>query len=209
VTVRPSNIAFHPPESLATPIIMVAAGTGIAPFRGFVQARALRVAAGEGTPGPALLFFGCRAPGTDFLYRDELAAWEQAGVVDVRPAFSRAPGGGGRYVQDRLWQDRAEVIALVERGATSPSAATAGGWPRASTTPACASIGRRPARPPRRPRRGWRRCSAPTRATSPTCLPERYPAALFDPAHPGKGATPRRMRQNWDHGLCRRVSKIA
>jgi cytochrome P450/NADPH-cytochrome P450 reductase len=119
VTVRPSQAPFHPPESLATPIVMVCAGTGIAPFRGFLQDRAMRAAApGAPTPAPALLFFGCGHPDVDFLYRDELAAWEAAGLVGVRPAFSRAPEVGGRYVQDRLWRDRAEVVALVRAGAT-------------------------------------------------------------------------------------------
>lgn len=70
---------------------MVCAGTGLAPFRGFLQDRALR-AQEEGTaPAPALLFFGCGGPDVDYLYREELAAWSEAGIVDVRPAFSMAP----------------------------------------------------------------------------------------------------------------------
>jgi cytochrome P450/NADPH-cytochrome P450 reductase len=39
-------------------------------------------------------------------------------LVSVRPAFSRAPEIGGKYVQDRLWRDRADAIELVKRGAT-------------------------------------------------------------------------------------------
>ena len=120
VTVRPSQAAFHPPESLQKPIIMVCAGTGLAPFRGFLQDRALRAgAATDGVqPAPALLFFGCDHPDVDFLYRDELAEWEKQGLVSVRPAFTRAPEIGGKYVQDRLWRDRADVVDLVKRGAT-------------------------------------------------------------------------------------------
>lgn len=118
VTTRASQVAFHPPEDLSKPIIMVAAGSGIAPFRGFLQDRALRAAQSGATAAPALLFFGCAAPDVDFLYRDELAAWEAAGIASVRPAFSRAPENGLRYVQDRLWHDRAEVAALVQQGAT-------------------------------------------------------------------------------------------
>lgn len=118
VTTRPSNVAFHPPESLETPIIMVCAGTGIAPFRGFLQERAMRVAeAAEAKAGPALLFFGCDHPEIDFLYQDELAEWERQGIVRVRPAFSSAPQEGVVFVQDRLWKDRAEVVALVKQGA--------------------------------------------------------------------------------------------
>lgn len=118
ITVKPSNIAFQPPESLQTPMIMVCAGTGLAPFRGFLQDRALRAAHADGTPpAPALLFFGCDHPDVDYLYRDELATWQQQGIVDVRPAFSAVPKDGVKYVQDRLWRDRADVVELVEQGA--------------------------------------------------------------------------------------------
>ena len=68
--------------------------------------------------GPALLFFGCDDPDVDFLYRDQLAEWEREGVVSVRPAFSARPEGDVRFVQDRLWQDRAEVEKLFRDGAT-------------------------------------------------------------------------------------------
>jgi cytochrome P450/NADPH-cytochrome P450 reductase len=118
VNVRPSQAAFHPPESLETPMIMVCAGTGLAPFHGFLQDRAIRVSEGGGTkPGPALLFFGCNHPDVDFLYQDELTAWEKQGLVSVRPAFTLAPEIGGKFVQDRLWRDRADVVELVRHGA--------------------------------------------------------------------------------------------
>lgn len=117
VTVRPSNVAFHPPQSLATPVVMVCAGTGIAPFRGFLQDRALAAQEQGVTPAPALLFFGCDQPDVDFLYRDELDEWAEQGLVAVRPAFSVTPADGVTFVQDRLWADRAEVIDLVRAGA--------------------------------------------------------------------------------------------
>lgn len=118
VTVRPSNTAFHPPESLAVPLIMVCAGTGVAPFRGFVQERALRAQTEDTTPARSLLFFGCRAAETDFLYQEEFAAWAKEANLDLRPAFSTSPDGGPKYVQDRLWEDRADVVELVKQGAT-------------------------------------------------------------------------------------------
>ena len=118
MAVRPSNAAFHPPESLRTPLVMVCAGTGMAPFRGFIQDRALQAQAEETVPAPSLLFFGCRAPDTDFLYREELAGWAGEANLDIRPAFSAAPEDGQRYVQDRLWADRADVVDLVRQGAT-------------------------------------------------------------------------------------------
>lgn len=114
VAVRPSQRGFRPPEDNSVPMVMVCAGSGIAPFRGFLQERAARKAAGAST-GPALLFFGIRDPEIDYLHRDELEAWEGEGIVSVRLAcssFSKAP-----YVQDRLWEDRREVENLFRQGA--------------------------------------------------------------------------------------------
>ena len=116
VAVRRPNVPFHPPASNAAPIVMVGAGTGLAPFRGFLQERALRHARGE-TAGPALLFFGCDHPEVDFLYRDELAAWEREGVVKTRPAFFRLPEGDVSFVQHRLWKEREQVKELLDQGA--------------------------------------------------------------------------------------------
>ena len=116
VAVRPSNAAFHPPTSLETPIIMVCAGTGLAPFRGFLQERAIQAAGGQKL-APALLFFGCDHPDVDYLYRDELENWERAGVVQLRPAFTFAPDGDIQFVQHRLWHDQADVVELFKQNA--------------------------------------------------------------------------------------------
>lgn len=118
VAVRPSK-SFHLPSGAEnTPIVCVAAGSGIAPFRGFMQERAAMVGAGRKV-APALLFFGCRCPDKDDLYADELARWEELGAVEVRRAFSRAPekSFGCKYVQHRLSHDRADVSKLWDRGA--------------------------------------------------------------------------------------------
>ncbi|KAH8911283.1 putative bifunctional P-450:NADPH-P450 reductase [Coniochaeta sp. PMI_546] len=120
VSVRPSHSSFHLPTDAAnTPIILVGAGSGIAPFRGFIQERAAQIAAGRKL-APALLFFGCRSPDKDDIYREELDRWEGLGAVAVRRAYSRSAGEdakGCRYVQDRLWLDREEVTELWKRGA--------------------------------------------------------------------------------------------
>lgn len=116
VEVQPGSPGFHLPDDPLVPIVMICAGSGVAPFRGFVQERAIRRRRGE-VVGPALLFFGCRHPDRDWLYRDEFAAWEGEGVVDVRPAFSRAPVDGVRHVQDRVRADAWEVALLVRAGA--------------------------------------------------------------------------------------------
>ena len=86
----------------SVPIVMFASGTGLAPMRGFIQERAAQKESGRAV-GRALLFYGCRAPGLDFLYGEaELKAWQDAGVVEVRPAFSRDPAHseGCKYVQE-------------------------------------------------------------------------------------------------------------
>jgi cytochrome P450/NADPH-cytochrome P450 reductase len=116
VAVRAPNLPFRLPEDLSTPLVLVAAGSGLAPFRGFIEERAARAATGE-RPGPALLYFGCDHPQVDWLYRDELAAWQDQGVVSVRPTFWKAPEGGLTFVQDRLWAERDEVRALLDAGA--------------------------------------------------------------------------------------------
>ena len=117
VNVKASHPSFHLPTDMAnTPLIMIAAGTGIAPFRGFVQERARLLEAGR-EMAPALLFIGCRHPDQDALYKTELAAWAEKGAVDVRYAFSRPETGGAEYVQDRFWDDREEVMQLFRDGA--------------------------------------------------------------------------------------------
>lgn len=107
---------FRPPADNAAPVVMIAAGSGIAPFRAFVQARHARAQRGEGQ-GENVLFFGCRHPEEDDLYAEEFAPCEAAGTLRVHRAYSRRPDGGIRYVQHRLWAERAAVLDLVERGA--------------------------------------------------------------------------------------------
>ena len=102
LSVRPSNAQFHPPADPTIPLIMVAAGSGLAPMRGFLQERAMQKEAGRDV-AKSLLFFGCRDPKEDFLYEEkDLKEWAALGVVDVRPAFSRCAGEseGCRYVQE-------------------------------------------------------------------------------------------------------------
>ena len=94
-------------------MIMVAAGTGLAPFRGFLQDRAAEKAEGKHV-GPATLFFGCRNPEQDYIYEDELRAFEEAGLVRLRPAFSRVPGRPKTYVQQVIDQEADEVWRLLQ-----------------------------------------------------------------------------------------------
>ncbi|KAJ7218356.1 fatty acid hydroxylase [Mycena pura] len=119
MAVRPSAVTFHPPENILTPVVMFCSGSGLAPMRGFIQERAAQKASGREV-GSMLLFFGCRSPEKDFLYADtDLAEWTKQGVVDVRPAFSRSPEDSHscKYVQHRVWADRADVVEAYRKGA--------------------------------------------------------------------------------------------
>ena len=116
VAVRPSQSGFQPPVDPKTAMVMVCAGTGVAPFRGFLQERAAQKAAGREV-GPALLFFGVDHPDVDYLYRDEFGMWQSQGVVEMRPAFSAAPEGDVLFVQHRVWKDRAEISSMFRHGA--------------------------------------------------------------------------------------------
>lgn len=118
VAVRPSA-AFHlPADTEKTPIICVAAGTGLAPFRGFAEERAAMIAAGRKL-APAVLFFGCRSPDEDDLYAEQFAEWQKMGAIDVRRAYSRATdqSDGCKYVQDRVSKDRQDIFDLWDQGA--------------------------------------------------------------------------------------------
>ncbi|MFI9352534.1 cytochrome P450 [Streptomyces lydicus] len=110
--VQPCREAFRIDPADDTPVILVAAGTGLAPFRGAV---ADRVAAGR--RAPARLYFGCDDPAGDFLHAEEFAAAESAGAVSVRPVFSARPENGHRFVQHRIAAEAAEVWELLQAGA--------------------------------------------------------------------------------------------
>jgi cytochrome P450/NADPH-cytochrome P450 reductase len=116
---RATNVNFHLPLDHGTPIIMVCAGSGLAPMRGFIQERATIKAARKIQLGPAILYFGCRDYEKDFIYSNELRQWEEEGVVSVRPCFSkRGPEDGKvhRYVPERMWEERGELAGLFGDG---------------------------------------------------------------------------------------------
>lgn len=115
-SVKDPNSGFRLPDDPATPIIMVGPGTGLAPFRGFLQDRAAQKASGK-TVGPALLFFGCRHPSQDYLYQSELEGFAAAGLCDLDVAFSRHDSAPKTYVQDRIWARRDQVAKLLADGA--------------------------------------------------------------------------------------------
>ncbi|MFP5346341.1 MAG: bifunctional cytochrome P450/NADPH--P450 reductase, partial [Actinomycetes bacterium] len=117
VFVHEPTIPFRPPANPHTPMIMVGAGTGVAPFRGFLQERAALRA--QGVPvAQSLLFFGCRSPESDQLYVDEMTELESEGVVRVVNAFSRCDREPRRYVQDAMVAQAGDVWNLLQHEAS-------------------------------------------------------------------------------------------
>jgi cytochrome P450/NADPH-cytochrome P450 reductase len=114
-TVRETKAGFRLPDDASVPIIMIGPGTGLAPFRGFLQERAARKERGSSL-GPAMLFFGCRHPDRDYLYADELKAFEAGGITELYTAFSRSDGPK-TYVQNLITAQKERVWSLIEDGA--------------------------------------------------------------------------------------------
>ncbi len=79
---------FRLPNRPQTPVIMIGPGTGLAPFRGFIQERAWQKEQGKPV-GETHLYFGCRNKEVDFIYREELEKYTADGVLTLHTAFSR------------------------------------------------------------------------------------------------------------------------
>lgn len=110
VYVRPTP-HFHLPAD-DVPIIMIGAGTGVAPYRGFVQERQLR-----GAKGRSWLIFGDRNFRTDFLYQAEWQAHQKAGGLSLIDAVFSRDGARKVYVQDRVRERAMDIYAWLEEGA--------------------------------------------------------------------------------------------
>lgn len=110
---------FKLPALSSCPLIMIAAGTGLAPFRAFIMERARLRSIGKPV-GKMLLIFGCRRPDEDYIYREEL---EQASSVledslHIVTAFSRMHETPRAYVQDRVRELGTEVSEMIGNDAS-------------------------------------------------------------------------------------------
>lgn len=107
-----TNKNFRVPAEGSAPVIMVGPGTGVAPFRGFLQERRAR-----GDSGKNWLFFGEQHQQSDFYYRDELLGYQKDGLLTrLSLAFSRDQAQK-IYVQDRMRENAAEIWRWLEEGA--------------------------------------------------------------------------------------------
>jgi sulfite reductase (NADPH) flavoprotein alpha-component len=113
VPVYPSSSkAFHLPENPDTPLVMVGPGTGVAPFRAFLQERKA-----IGARGKTWLFFGSQREYSDYFYREEFEAFQNEGYLTrIDTAFSRDQAQK-IYVQHRMQENAAEIWKWLEDGA--------------------------------------------------------------------------------------------
>jgi sulfite reductase (NADPH) flavoprotein alpha-component len=103
---------FALPADPTTPVIMVGPGTGVAPFRAFLQDRAA-----DKAPGRNWLFYGHQRQATDFFYADEFETLKKAGVLTrLSLAWSR-DGTQKIYVQDRMRETGADLWSWLAEGA--------------------------------------------------------------------------------------------
>lgn len=103
---------FHIPANDEAPLIMIGPGTGIAPFRAFLEEREARGAAGKNW-----LFFGDQHEAEDFLYRDQIEGWQANGVLnELSLAWSRDTAEK-IYVQTLIKAQAAQFYAWLEEGA--------------------------------------------------------------------------------------------
>lgn len=113
VFVRASS--FRLPASLATPIVMIGPGTGLAPMRALLQERRYQRQQqdGQAVCGDNVLFFGCKNKSVDYIYRDELEAYEREGVLTkLHTAFSR-DSEKKVYVQ-HLMTEKNTALSLID-----------------------------------------------------------------------------------------------
>ena len=103
---------FHLPDDPARDIIMIGPGTGVAPFRAFLEQRTL-----DGATGRNWLFFGEQHRATDYLYGDEFDLWHKDGKLHrLDLAFSRDQGEK-IYVQTRMQEHARDIWAWLQSGA--------------------------------------------------------------------------------------------
>ncbi len=112
IFVKP-NPHFHLPKDPAIPLVMIGAGTGLAPYRGFLQDREA-----TGATGDSWLIFGHKNFLYDFLYQLEIQDWLKSGTLSRLDLASSRDQPEKHYVQHVIWQQRDRLLAKLADGAT-------------------------------------------------------------------------------------------
>ncbi len=112
VFVKP-NPHFRLPPGASTPVVMIGAGTGVAPYRGFLQELEA-----TGAGNDTWLVFGHRHFLYDFLYQLEIQDWLKSGVLGRLDLASSRDQPEKRYVQHTLWEQRKILREKLDNGAT-------------------------------------------------------------------------------------------
>lgn len=110
-----NNPTFKLPEQADVPVIMVAAGTGLAPFIGFMQQKKHLSQQGQAS-AENLLFYGETHQATNCLFCEQFAEWQSQGLIKNHYAFSRDQAEK-IYVSQRLLEQAEQVWQLIEKGA--------------------------------------------------------------------------------------------
>lgn len=112
VLFRVKDSAFRIPADSTSPIILLAAGSGLAPIRAIMAELSVRKG---NKKNPVVLFFGCRRPDEDMLCEPEIKRYLLDGTLKAfYPAFSRVEGQRKTYVQDRILQEAEELKAFMQ-----------------------------------------------------------------------------------------------
>lgn len=115
--IKDTKSHFRLPDDPKQDVILIGPGTGLAPLRGFLQERQKQKEQGIQI-GRTILFFGCRNPDQDYIYKTELEEYKKTGLLqELFVAFSRVPGQPKCYVQDLLQKNSALVWEYVKNNA--------------------------------------------------------------------------------------------
>ena len=105
-----ANDYFHLPSDVMEPIILIATGTGLAPYMSFFNQRRVE----KQNCGEITLYFGCRRSDHDYIYKEEIQKLLDANIISRhRVAFSREPSCPKTYVQDLLTADASTIYQQI------------------------------------------------------------------------------------------------
>ena len=112
ISVSPAT--FKLPKNIMAPLVMVGAGTGLAPIMALLEEKAIQWRSSKSDVGPIHLFYGCRKE-RDFIYRDIIKKYDNNKMLTLHLALSRPRSAPGKYVQDKIADKGQGVAKLLRR----------------------------------------------------------------------------------------------